>query len=62
MNEILVTIDVSSLYTNISPEEGNEEVREFLLGREDTSVPTEFLVRILEQVLKRGFHSQFLCP
>ena len=51
INEILVTIDVSSLYTNISPAEGIEEVRKFLLEREDTSAPTEFLVRMLDQVL-----------
>ena len=51
-NEILVTIDVSSLYTNISPDEGIAEVEEFLLEREDKSVPTGFLVRMLEQVLK----------
>ena len=50
-NEILVTIDVSSLYTNIPPEEGVEEVRKFLQSRQDKSVPTEFLTRMLEQVL-----------
>ena len=50
-NEILVTIDVSSLYTNICPLEGIEEVRKLLSEREDISVPTEFLCRILEQVL-----------
>ena len=50
-NEILVTIDVSSLYTNIPPAEGIEEVRKFLQSRQDKSIPTEFLTRILEQVL-----------
>ena len=50
-NEILLTIDVSSLYTNIPPVEGIEEVRKFLIEREDRSVPTEFLTRMLEQVL-----------
>ena len=48
----MVTIDVSNLYTNISPDEGIEEVRNFLLEREDKAVPTEFIVRMLEQVLK----------
>ena len=48
---ILVTIDVSSLYTNIPPMEGIEEVRNFLKTRDDTSVPTEFICRLLEQVL-----------
>ena len=50
-NEILVTIDVSSLYTNIQPLEGIEEVRNCLKTREEASVPTEFLCRMLEQVL-----------
>ena len=40
-NEILLTIDVSSLYTHIPPHEGIEEVRKFLETREDCSVPTE---------------------
>ena len=47
----MLTIDVSSLYTNISPVEGVEEIRKFLLDREDTSVPNEFLVRMLELFL-----------
>ena len=53
-NEILVTIDVSSLYTNISPDEGISEVRNMLLNCEnrDSEVPIEFLMRMLEQVLK----------
>ena len=51
---ILVTIDVSSPYTNINPEEGIEEIRTFLLEMESKGVPTEFLLRMLEQVL--GFN------
>ena len=51
-NAILVSIDVSGLYTNIPQEEGLDAVREALLERDDTKVPTEFLVRILELVLK----------
>ena len=50
-NEILVTMDVSSLYTNIDPMEGIEEVEKFLKTREDKSIPTGFLTRMLEQVL-----------
>ena len=52
-NEILVTIDVSSLYTNISPEEGIAEVRNSMLNCEnrDSDIPVEFLMRVLEQVL-----------
>ena len=50
-NVILVTIEVSSLYTNIPLFEGIEEVRNVLQDREDISVPTEFICRMLEQVL-----------
>ena len=49
-NVILVTIDVSSLYTNIPPLEGIVEIRKFLQTRDDSPVPTEFICRILEQV------------
>ena len=55
-NEILVTIDVSSLYTNISPQEGIEEVRKFLIqnSEKDQDIPTEFILRMLEQVLEKN--------
>ena len=49
---ILVSIDVSALYTNIPQDEGIEAVREVLLERENPEVPTDFLIRLLEIVLK----------
>ena len=51
---MLVTIDVAALYTNIPQEEGLDAVREALKNRDDTSVPTEFLIRMLEIVLKHN--------
>ena len=59
---MLVTIDVSALYTNIPQEEGLQCVREALFSRSDPKVPTEFLVRLLEVVLKHNifeFNSEF---
>ena len=51
-NDILVTIDVSGLYTNIPQDEGLEATKEALDGRTDTSVPTEFIQSLLEVILK----------
>ena len=51
---MLVTIDVAALYTNIPQEEGLDAVREALTNRDDTKVPTEFLIRMLEIVLKHN--------
>ena len=50
-----MTIDVSSLYTNISPQEGIEEVRKFLIHNQekDKNVPTEYILRMLELVLEK---------
>ena len=56
-NTILLTIDVTGLYTNIPIEEGIEAAREALQEREDIRVPTEFIIRMLEAVLK---HNIFL--
>ena len=49
---ILVSIDVSALYTNIPQDEGIEAVREVLTERKNCEVPTDFLTRLLEIVLK----------
>ena len=53
-NTIVATIDVVGLYTNIPIEDGLEAVRDALEEREDKSVSTEFLVRLLEIVLKNN--------
>ena len=49
---MLVSIDVSALYTNIPQDQGVEAVREALLERESSEVPTDFIIRLLEIILK----------
>ena len=51
---VLVTVDVSALYTNIPQEEGLECVREALYSRNNPKVPTEYIIRLLEVVLKHN--------
>ena len=51
-NAILVTMDVSGLYTNIPQEDGVECVREALDERTNKKIPTGFLTRLLEIVLR----------
>ena len=51
-NTIIACIDVCGLYTNIPMDEGIDAVREALEERLDKSVSTEFIVRLLELVLK----------
>ena len=59
---MLVTIDVSALYTNIPQEEGLQCVREALYTRKEPQVPSEYISRLLEVVLKHNifeFNSEF---
>ena len=51
-SDILVTVDVSALYTNIPQDEGLEAAREALEEREDKEVPTDFIINLLEIILK----------
>jgi hypothetical protein len=51
-NAILVTIDVSGLYTNIQQEEGLEAVKEALEENKDLEIPAEFILQLLDLVLK----------
>lgn len=53
-NAGLVTIDVKSLFTNIRHKEGIKTAREALEEREDKSVPTEYIVRILDFILNNN--------
>ena len=51
-NTILATLDVCSLYTSIPHDEGIDACREAWDSRSDKSPPTEYLVRLLEHILK----------
>jgi peptide-methionine (R)-S-oxide reductase len=51
-NAILVTVDVSALYTNIKHEEGVQVLKSFLELRKDKlEVPVDFLTNLMEKVL-----------
>ena len=49
--DILVTMDVSQLYTNIRHEDGIASMQSALDHRSDKSVPTLFLIQLLQLVL-----------
>lgn len=52
----LLTLDVSSLYTNIPHEEGLEALHFYLRNREDTEKPpTEFLIQLATFVMKLNY-------
>ena len=51
-NLMLVTVDVSALYTNINTTDAAKAVRKALDSRDDQTVPTDYIVRLLEMVLK----------
>ena len=46
-NSILFSVDVTGLYTNIPQDDGLEFCREALKSRTDKSVPTSFLIELL---------------
>ena len=50
-NAILITLDVSSLYTNIPTNEGIDACRKFLDQRTDKSVPTESICDLMRMIL-----------
>ena len=56
-NTILASIDVTALYTNIPQKEGLESLSEALNERTDKTIPSEFLVKLMEIVLKNNFFS-----
>jgi hypothetical protein len=53
-NTIIATIDVCGLYTNIPIDEGIEAVEEALDERNDKTITSEFLTRLLELVIKHN--------
>ena len=53
-NTLIVTMDVSGLFTNIPKEEGLESSRVSLEERENKDIPTEYIVRLLEVILENN--------
>ena len=58
--DLLVTIDVSSLYTNIDQTEGLEAVKEALEERNEKKVPTNFIISLLQITLMFNLFEYFL--
>ena len=50
-NAILVTLDVSPLYTNIPHNQGIDACRQFLDTRPNKHIPTETLCNLLRMIL-----------
>ena len=46
-----MTVDVSALYTNLNNEDSVETVRKVLETRTNKSIPTDFIIKLLELVL-----------
>ena len=53
-NTMLVSMDAIGLYTNIPHEEGLEEMEIGLNKRLNQKVPTDFLVKMMEIILKQA--------
>ena len=53
-DQILVTWDVVGLYNNILHEEGLESLQECLDKRNNPEVPSDYLVRLMEIILKNN--------
>ena len=51
-NEMLVTIDVKALFTNILHSEGLSSLSEALESRKDKKVPSEFILKLMKIILK----------
>ena len=47
-----MTLDITGLFTNIPQDETSQGAGEALSERENKSVPTEFLVRLLDLIQK----------
>ena len=60
-NHILVTWDVEGLYNNILHEEGLQSLEESLNERNNPEIPTDYLVKLMEIILKNNlfnFHDE----
>ena len=51
-NVMIVTSDVIGLYQNIPQDDGSDCLREVLEERENKSVPSEFIVQLMELIQK----------
>ena len=51
-NVMIAVIDVIGLYTNIPHDEGVQSASECLEERPKSTVPSQFIVRLLELILK----------
>lgn len=56
-DSLLLTLDITSLYTNISHERGLNALRHYLAARGDAIPPSEFLVEMASYVLKYNYFS-----
>ena len=50
--QLIVSIDAGALYTNLQRKDAVNAVNDALEQRDDKSVPTDFLVKLLDLVLK----------
>ena len=53
-NNILVTWDVVGLYNNIPHDEGLQSLEESLSDRKNPEIPTDFLLKLMEVILKNN--------
>ena len=51
-NAVLVTADITGAYSNIPQEDGSQCLREELDERKDKTIPTEFLVKLMDLIQK----------
>ena len=56
-NHILVTWDVVGLYNNIPHDEGLQSLEESLANRKNPEIPTDFLLKLMEIILKNNLFS-----
>ena len=57
-----IALDLKSMYSNIPTEEGIEAFRKELENREDKTIPTDFLIKLLRLVLQSNvfeFNKEF---
>ena len=54
-NAMLVTMDIIGAYTNIPQEDGTSFLKEAMDERNDQTVPSEFISKMMELVLKHNF-------